>query len=199
MKQLLFLGIAAILWCISCNEVAEIGTYTDKRDQKTYRTKVFLGKIWMIDNLNFETDTSWCYENNSKNCEQYGRLYPWSQAMQACPEGWRLPTREEWMAFATANAGELWYEVDGGEQRLYEKLIEGGESGFEFNLPGLYDPEADIWFGKEEIGSFWSSDKFAYHAADCAVLDKRNGEIFMLNPGTRVVGHSCRCVKDIEN
>jgi uncharacterized protein (TIGR02145 family) len=40
--------------------------------------------------------SSWCYENNEANCEKYGRLYSLEKAKEACPEGWRLPSTEDW-------------------------------------------------------------------------------------------------------
>ena len=33
---------------------------------------------------------SWCYDNIPENCEKGGRLYTYSAAQKACPEGWYL-------------------------------------------------------------------------------------------------------------
>ena len=77
--------------------------------------------------------TSWCYSNDASNCEIYGRLYTWAAAMDSaglvdpagagvgcgygkicgvsgsvrgiCPEGWHLPTYEEWQTLFTAVGG----------------------------------------------------------------------------------------------
>jgi len=77
-------------------------TFTDPRDGKEYRhTGNKLSKTWMGENLNFETDNSWCYGNDESNCEKFGRLYDWHAAMKACPAGWRLPAREEWNDLVT--------------------------------------------------------------------------------------------------
>ena len=64
----------------------------------------------MAENLNYEISDSWCYGNKEENCEKYGRLYTWAAAMSAVPNGWHLPTNEEWGILATnvggvANAG----------------------------------------------------------------------------------------------
>ena len=173
-----------------------INTFTDPRDQQTYRTKEILGQTWMLDNLQFQTDSSWCYKNEAVNCPINGRLYTWYDGMKACPEGWRLPTQQEWMDLALHIAGEEWHEVDGGQNRLYRKLKPESDYDFVLPLAGMYDPELNSWFPLGSVGSYWSSTKFAFHAAVCAVLDKTNGEVFMINPGTRTVGHSCRCIKD---
>ena len=47
-------------------------------------------QVWMARNLNRDIGGSFCYDNDSLNCEKYGRLYTWKAAQYACPEGWRV-------------------------------------------------------------------------------------------------------------
>jgi len=49
----------------------------------------------MAENLNFETAGSFCPEGDSRNCKRLGRLYSWAEARSVCPDGWRLPTKED--------------------------------------------------------------------------------------------------------
>ena len=53
-------------------------------------------QCWMAENLNLEIGNSFCYDDNPAKCDVFGRLYDWQTAMIACPQGWHLPSFEEW-------------------------------------------------------------------------------------------------------
>ncbi len=85
-----------------------IGSVTDPRDGRVYRVERFGEKIWMIDNLAFDIpDSSACYDGDSLNCEKYGRLYPFEQAKQACPEGFRAATDEDFESLSAADVADF--------------------------------------------------------------------------------------------
>lgn len=59
----------------------------------------------MAENLNYKVTYSYCYSESVANCEKYGRLYTWSAAKEACPEGWHLPTNAEFETLLKAVGG----------------------------------------------------------------------------------------------
>jgi uncharacterized protein (TIGR02145 family) len=70
---------------------------TDHRDRQLYPTTGNAGKIWLARNLDFRTPASWCYNDDEKLCAEYGRMYSLEEAKEACPPGWHLASREEWI------------------------------------------------------------------------------------------------------
>lgn len=71
------------------NPDVEYGELLDERDNRVYRTLQVGDQVWMAQNLNYEVDSSYCYDNDSANCEMFGRLYTWNiavgKSLEDCP------------------------------------------------------------------------------------------------------------------
>jgi len=96
MNAILIIVYAAFLLSCSRPEDLHDDTLTDSRDGKTYRIIEMGTQTWMAENLNYDAPGSRCYDNDSANCDKYGRLYDWATALNVCPDDWHLPTDAEW-------------------------------------------------------------------------------------------------------
>lgn len=179
------------------------GTFTDPRDNQTYNTVIINDQEWFSENLNFETSNSWCYDNNSNNCEEYGRLYKWEPGMSACPDGWHLPSDDEWKALEMLlgmtedQANQTgWRGNDEGEKlKSTNGWFSNGNGvdamGFTA-LPGGYGSN---FAGLEYIGYWWSSTEFNSSKAWNRNLAYDHDQINRDDSG-KASGFSIRCIKD---
>lgn len=99
---------------------------TDARDSRKYVTVPAGGLTWMTQNLAyFEKDAEGNYTlgrpyKSSQAIEEIvGGFYNWSDAQNACPAGWRMPTAAEFDALG-ADAGALMCDAYFNGARLWE-------------------------------------------------------------------------------
>lgn len=181
-------------------------TFTDPRDGKVYKIIKIGGQVWLAENLNFAVQDSWCYDNNSENCQIYGRLYTWDAAMNACPEGWHLPSEYDWGKLVNFLGGE---SIAGGKLKSTGTIENGeglwhqpnfgasNESGF-FGLPGgIRHWEKDYFWMKGEEGFFWSSSDLDSDIGLARELDYKYGNIFK-DEALKSHGMSCRCIQNVD-
>lgn len=120
----------------------EKGTFEDPRDHHVYRTGTIVGETWIADDLVYGVDVPPC-DTSAHNSEcdlssswykaPKGKKYTWDEAQKACPDGWRLPTIDDFMGrrFSKFNRGSGYIDVesapgywsssvkkDSGEERL---------------------------------------------------------------------------------
>ncbi len=142
-------------------------TMTDSRDGQIYKIVKIGDQIWMAENLNFEVDSSYCYNDSAKYCTKYGRLYSWVAANRACPDGWHLPTIDE---FETLLATVGKQSIAGKKLKSASGWNNDGNGTDDFGFTAL---PAGIWYGKDKYynyeghhANFWSSIKNGSDSAD---------------------------------
>lgn len=171
-------------------------TFTDPRDNATYRTVAIGTQVWMAENLNFNTTSgSWCYNNNSDTCKLFGRLYNMDAALRACPKGWHLPNRVEWNTLfihtidkqgTKLRAKDRWQDAGIGTDEFGFAALPGGFRNFnegEFNYAGYY-------------GFWWTSDESDALGAWSQYLSYEHDVFFQL-VSNKKDGFSVRCVKNM--
>jgi|JFJP01.1.fsa_nt_gi uncharacterized protein (TIGR02145 family) len=204
--------------------------FTDSRDGKIYNSVLIGTQCWMAENLNIGTSVDgvmemtnngtiekYCYENSESNCTIYGGLYQWNEMMGytttagadgICPNGWHLPTDDEWCMLElevdpTINCNSIGYRgMDGGG-----KLKETGtthwsspntgasnSSGFTA-LPGGQRHNVVAFSNFTNLGFWWSSTLtsttyawYRYLYYDAASVYRGNHD--------KSNGFSVRCLRD---
>ena len=104
-------------------------------------------------------------KENGNYSSEYGYLYTYEAALAAVPEGWRLPTDEDWKKLEAALGMEqsqidldnTWRGINAGDY-----LKQGGASGFNALFAGCnaYVPKTNgmNYIKKQEGAYFWTSD-----------------------------------------
>lgn len=181
---------------------------------KTYNTVQIGNQCWLRENLDVGTmipgsqDQSnnsviekYCYDDNTTNCNSYGGLYQWNEAMQyvttpgtkgICPTGWHIPTNAELhtLASVVGNDGNALKEIGQGSG--------GGEgtntSGFSALLVGSRT-DGGVFVSLSYYAYFWSSTEIYGVNAKYFGLYYSDNNIDLQYNYTQAGGFSIRCLR----
>ena len=191
---------------------------------QTYNTIAIGTQCWMAQNLNIGTRIDslqdqtnnqiiekYCYRDIESNCDIYGGLYQWNEAMQystmegtqgICPGGWHIITSNDWGVLrnhvgSDATGGKLksvgtlegssglWYSPNTGATN---------ESGFS-GLPGGYRTNSGTFQQLGYEGGWWQSNGSPTLNGGHELVEYNTAINF--GGGTPVAfGRSVRCIKD---
>ena len=171
---------------------AEKNTLTDTRDGKVYRTVKIGDQVWMAENLNFETDSSYCYNDSAEYCAKYGRLYVWTAAMDACPSGWHLPDTAEWKTLLAAVGGD---SIAGTKLKSTSGWNSDGNGTDDFGFTVL---PAGGWGSKNFVGEaavFWTSEWYEGYDDYAYGIRLYTDTIVRKGYSNKYIGSSVRCLK----
>ena len=180
------------------------------------------GQVWMQENLNVDKfrngdpikeaktqeewvlaaeseQPAWCYfKNDPNNEEKYGKLYNWhaiSDPRGLAPEGWRLPTLEEFEVLISRLGGKK--EADKSLRSLHG-WVDGnnGSNSSGFNgKPGGFRSSDGYFYSLNSIATWWTAtqnDTYnAYHLKITSSIFNAN-----LTSENKAAGSSVRCIKN---
>lgn len=198
------------------------GSVTDI-DGNTYKTVVIGSQTWMADNLRTTrynngkkiktiTDNlawvglstpAYCWYNNNISFKSYiGALYNWFviDSGNVCPNGWHVPTDEEWTTLGNYLGGN---SIAGGavkeEGTTHWDSPNAGatnSSGFT-SLPSGYRSATDGTFnGMFNYEGWWSSTEYNELKPYYRNTSALNAELWRGNGQFKAMGRSIRCIKD---
>lgn len=139
-------------YCKDGKQLVEYGYFVDSRDGHKYRYAEIGEQTWMAENLNYDPGfsnlKSYCYDDVELNCARYGRLYDVTEPSSFCPEGWHLPSRDEFKVLTEAFPSSVnvhdvlrargnWDDYDGKASYSYGFLALPGGIGQQEE--GLYE------------------------------------------------------------
>ena len=197
------------------------GTIKDV-DENTYKTVKIGNQVWMAENLRVthyqnkkpikeiknpkdwstSTEGAYCnYNNDCTNVATYGRLYNYyavSDPQKLCPEGWHVPSLDEW--------DEL-IKFTGSDTHAGGNLKEEGTEHWNIpnfcatdiykftGLPGGLRDQLGNYFQYKINSNFWTSTKLsAYHTMQ--INQSFNYAQIFITFNSDKTGLSVRCIKD---
>ncbi|MCK9212082.1 MAG: hypothetical protein M0P61_14670 [Ignavibacteriaceae bacterium] len=219
MKNVIYFILVSLLAFTSCKKDSNPDSTVDLSPTISYSGKVYhtvkIGtQTWLKENLNVGvmidslqnqsnngTIEKYCYNNDTANCNKYGGLYQWNEAMAydtsegakgICPTGWHIPTLAEFLTLVT--------EV-GNDGNKLKREDQGSGSGVGTNISGFsallagyrYDDGAFYDLGGHAF--FWSSTEYNAPKAYNMTLWYYDSDLTMTNY-YKDYGFSIRCLKD---
>jgi len=190
---------------------------------KTYKTIKINSQVWMAENLNYVVAGSKCggddrklKDENTSNCDTYGRLYNWATAMDLdascnysscalkvgakhrgiCPESWHLPNNDDWDKLVN------YVESSNGCTNCVAKYLKtsdwGGEDKYSFSaLPGGFGYLDGDFYNVGYYGGWWSaSENNSDNAYYLGMSYDYDGGSVSYDLYYKYYLRSVRCVKD---
>ena len=201
-------------------------------DGNVYQTVQIGDQLWMKENLkvthynngdeiptgysNFEwadldeteTGAYAVYDDNESNADTYGYLYNWYavETGNLAPEGWNVPTDEEWTVLKDFIANDGYTGIDGNALKEigYDHWYDYGnpdDEGLDIygftGLPGGYRSyySGGNYNAMGYFGYFWSSTEYGSGDAWNRLLGYNTSAIYRYD-NDKGYGFSVRCIRD---
>lgn len=209
-KPIPFPLIFLILFLTSCGPNPgkdRSGSVVNDIDGNEYNTVTIGTQVWMSEDLkvtryndgtpipqvtrnedwaSLTTPAFTWYNNDDTNREEYGALYNWHavQTGKLCPEGWRVPSDEDWIELISAyesnsKAGGALKE-EGTDHWRSPNSGATNESGFTA-LPGGYRSYNGTFNLLRASGYWWSTTEDSWYGAGNSTGDTASTTVIFYN------------------
>lgn len=204
-----------------CPDVKKVyyegGPYKDDNG-RYYLTVLIEGRCWLRENLNVGTMLhsnssesnqtnngileKYCYDNDESNCDLYGGLYQWNEAMQyatgderqgICPEGWHVATLVEYESLEALANDEAEKLVAVGQYAT--AYIATNVTGFTGVFSGYRLNSNGNFYSLRHHTNFWTSTPLNSANAYEMGLSSNTKTVYF-NTYDKKDGYSIRCVMD---
>jgi uncharacterized protein (TIGR02145 family)/uncharacterized repeat protein (TIGR02543 family) len=195
-----------------------VTTFTDSRDGKEYRWVAIGNQRWMAENLNYDTAngvSSWCLNNNTEKCSEYGRMYTWTTAMDIdqsyrntkyegsdfmhrgiCPVGWHLPDTAEARILVEEAGGDTaalkrlrakfgWGDSDNGTDDFGFSALATGYIFYQNQSSSSEGYSTYMWLDGDNAAGYGS-----------AITISRFNRSVVVGGVNKLTGGSIRCIAD---
>jgi len=183
---------------------------------KHYNTVLIGNQCWLKENLDIGTMVQgssnqldngilekYCYNNDPNNCNTYGGLYQWNEAMKyvttigtqgICPPGWHIPTLAEFQILSSTVGGV-------GNGNALKAIGQGGGEGAGTNTSGFSALLAGYRLNNGNFNQLGFDTYFRcsteYNSTNAYYLELYyNFNYIFLNFHEKDYGYSVRCLKD---
>jgi uncharacterized protein (TIGR02145 family) len=154
-KIIVLIGIIILFSCKKNEDTFITNNFTDYRDNQTYTFKQYGTQTWSTENLNYKSENSRYYNNDSLN-KKYGRLYSFEDAQNVCPEGWKIPSYEDWITLANyINSDSLGNDLKSDSLWDTQYYKSSNKLGFNGLPAGVGQSSGDIELNRQTY--WWTS------------------------------------------
>ena len=144
------IGLLGILFLCGFTSTLPTSKFQDNRDGVRYTAVTIGDKQVMTNNLQFQNEFSYCYDDLERYCKHFGKLYDFRTMVDPegnikndiCPKDWHIPTLEEWEylisgmkpTITRGKHGERIYHVSENYAQLQFGGFRSHQGGFYFNM-----------------------------------------------------------------
>lgn len=208
-----FTGSASVngdVRCVKDKHTQRYGEVIDSRDGSAYRTVSVGSTEWMVDNLRFKVDSSYCayYKDSSEiavqgdSCNVFGRFYC-DVRDDICPKGWRIPNEADmdnlskiYPSTSSWNSTQYWsFDVSGFNTNTnYSGTNDAGLNLLPTGYIQLDSVASSVYYGKR-VELRLDSAVYEMYSSDWS----KTGDTLYVLKDFRYIKNRCysiRCVRD---